>query len=84
MCSEFLKLQLSAENCMEMAKFANDIGMWDLKAAAELFLLENVGQIAQVQQDFFKMHYSLFIQILQDSKLLIPKEETVSLQSINR
>ena len=61
-----------------MSKFADSIGMWELKEAAELFLLENLGQIAQVQPDFFDIHYSLFTQILQNDKLLIPKEETVS------
>ena len=78
MCSDFLINQLSPDNCIEMAEMAHDAGMWDLKENSELFLLENVGRVAQVQKDFFTIGLNQFEGILKNPRLLVPKEETVS------
>lgn len=77
MCSDFLINQLSPGNCIEMSEMAHDAGMWDLKENSELFLLENVGRVAQVQKDFFTIGLNQFEGILKNPRLLVPKEETI-------
>ena len=77
LCSDFLIGQLSPHNCIEMAKLAHSLGMWDLKSASELFLLHNVGDVAQIKGEFFGMNLEQFETMLLDGNLRVPKEETI-------
>ena len=77
LCSDFLIGQLSPDNCIEMASLAHNLGMWNLKKAAELFLLHNIGDVAQRKEDFFGMGFEAFETILLDEELRVPKEETI-------
>ena len=77
LCSDFLIGQLSPDNCIEMASLAHNLGMWNLKKSAELFLLHNIGDVAQIKDDFFGMNFQAFEAILLDDQLRVPKEETI-------
>ena len=77
LCSDFLIDQLSPDNCIEMAALAHSLGMWNLKSKAELFLLHNVGDVAQRKEDFFGMNFTQFEAMLLDVELRVPKEETI-------
>ena len=77
LCSDFLIGQLSPDNCIEMTALAHSLGMWNLKSKAELFLLHNVGDVAQRKEDFFGMNFNQFEAMLLDVELRVPKEETI-------
>lgn len=62
---------------MDMSKLAESLGMWRLLTSSREFCHENIGKVAEVVKDFFKMDFVTFEDMLTNRLLKVPKEETV-------
>ncbi|KAK3089299.1 hypothetical protein FSP39_002479 [Pinctada imbricata] len=81
-CSKFLKLQLDAENCLGIYRFADAYSCEKLKADAEKFINKNFPKVSY-QEEFLELPQELVSEILLSENLFIKSEQEVFQAAMN-